>query len=156
MKLFIISLITIFVAGCSISKYLTDEQTEKVFEHNIDLSKNKIRQRLILFANEQFVSGKSVIQTDDDGLFAGNGIVTLKESTGLLGETLNITKMELTFIVKYSDNNYRVKWVVKNLSNDDGSYAKNTWGYYAKDVKETLDRKDKELFKYLSSDKSDF
>jgi hypothetical protein len=148
--------IILIIYGCSISKPLTEGQGEKVFEHNVDLSKAEIKQKLVLFVNEKFVSAKAVIQTNEDGLFTGNGIVTVNESTGMLGETLNITKAELTFVVKYSDNNYRVKWIVKDLLNDKGSYSSDIWGYYAEDIEKCIKRNDDAMYKYLIDKSSEF
>jgi hypothetical protein len=155
-NLFFLFSITLFFFGCVPSKTLTTEQSEKVFEHSLDMKQADIRSKLLLFANENFVSSKSVIQTDDNGLFSGNGIVTLKNTTGLFGESLNLTKMELTFLVRYSDNNYRVKWIVKDLFNDKGSYINNIWGYYAEEIKTTIDGKDKQLFDYLADKENSF
>lgn len=137
------------IYGCSMSKPLTSVQNEIVYEHNVDLTKDELRKKLILFANEKFISGKAVIQTDDDGLLAGNGISQLPIS-------IPIIRMEFTFIVKYTDNNYRVKWIVKDLMTDLGRIVKRNWGYYYDDIELVIKNNDEELFKYLSSTESNF
>ena len=149
MKKFTIVLFLSLIVSCSLSKYLTQEQSEKIFEHQVTLTKPDIHEKLILFANEKFVSGKEVTQTDEDGLFVGNGIVQLPKD-------ILILKMEFTYIVKYSDNKYKAKWIIKDLRTNSGSIKQNIWGYYAEDIEKAFDRNDSDLFQYLSSDKSDF
>ena len=149
MKLMLVSLIIVLLFQACGSSPLTQNQSEKVFDYKIDLLKTEIKQRLILFTNEKFISSKAVIQTNEDGLFSGNGIVQLERS-------LPIINMELTFIVKYSDNNYKVKWIVKNLMVNNESMSQSVWGYYYEDIEESINKNNELLFDYLNNYENNF
>jgi len=147
--LVIISVAGILLLQACYSNYLTKEESEKVFEHKVDLSKEEIRNRLILYANEEFVSSKAVIQTDEDGLLAGNGVVPL--DVFLIG-----LRMKFTFIVKYTDDSYKVKWIVKDIFTNNGSALPGVWGEYAGEIDEAIKKSDEDRFAYLSDNSSDF
>ena len=155
-SLILFVIISISFWGCFPSKELTKDQTEKIFAHNVNLKKEEIKQKLILFANEKFVSGKAVIQSNEDGFLAGNGIVQIHYHSDLLGENINRVKMEFTFMVKYADNNYKVKWVVKDLTNDKGSINQNLWGYYADEIEKSITNNDSEMFAYVTGKDDNF
>ena len=155
-NLFIFLVLSISLVGCVPSATLTKEQTEKIYSHEVNLKKDELKRKLLLYVNETFVSGKTVLQTNEDGLLSGNGIVDLKKIKGLMGETISIIKMELTFIIKYDDGNYKVKWVVKDLSNEKGIFSRDYWGYYTADIEKTIADNDKELSDYVSNKANDF
>jgi hypothetical protein len=117
-------LLAIYFTGCIPSKYIAENDQEKIFQHDLDLSKPKIKERLITFVNEKFTSSKAVMQNNEDGLFSGNGI---GQVTTYIGKSIN---MEFTFIVKYTDNNYKVKWVIKDIMMDTTPLLKEQWGFY--------------------------
>ena len=142
----IILLSGLFIYGCIPSKQLTEEQSAKVYEHSVTLSKDEIKQKVIFFVNEKFISGKAVTQNTEEGLFTGNGIVNLPD----LPFGAGVVKMELTFMVKYMDNNYKVKWIVKDLSNNKGSFDPGMWGYYSEYIEKSISKNDKDLFDYMT------
>ena len=152
MKLITIISALLILYNCSMSKELTKEQGEKVYEHKVELKEGDIKQKLLLFVNEKFMSGKSVIQTDTEGLFTGNGIVNLPD----LPFGSGTIKMEITFMVKYSENNYKVKWIAKDLMTGAGSISPNMWGYYSESIEKSIAENDKNLFDYLSDKTNEF
>lgn len=137
--------------SCTSTSYLTKEQTEKVYTHRINLDKSDIRKKLLLFVNENYHSAASVIQTDEDGIFAGNGIIILDEYGGIPGLASGVdVKAEITFIIQYSDKEYTAKWILKDIIAANKSTPSFYWGNYAKQLKYAFNENDQNLFHYLS------
>jgi hypothetical protein len=138
------------VISCVPPQYLTKEQSERIVEHNVNLSKEEIKINVLSYINEKFGSGKAVIQSNEDGFIAGNVIFYIGASDllGLYGDYL-----ETTFLIKYQTNNYRVKYIIKNLYTeirgkiDIHPYY---WGKYSAKIDSALTNFDNDLLKYLS------
>lgn len=147
---FIFFLFLIIIVGCASTSYLTQEQSEKVFSHDVSLTKEQIKQKLLVFINENYYSGKSVLQTNEDGLLSGNGTIQIYEFAG------HPIFMDVTFIVKYDEKNYRVKWIVKDIKDSKQSYARGYWGHYTEYIEKSIQENDSMMYKYLSTDQTDF
>lgn len=149
---FLLLACALYFLGCTPSKFIADQDKEKVFQHEVSLSKPQVKERLVTYANEKFVSSKAVLQSNEDGLLSGNGI---SQVTSYLG---NPIKMEFTFIVKYTDKSYKVKWIVKNLIMNGTSMREDFWGYYmdAEDIDTFFRKLDGDMFASLSSDNLNF
>lgn len=63
--------------------------------------------------------------------------------------------MDLTYIIKYTDNQYKVKWVVKDMMSNKGSFTEDCWGYYEDEIRETIKKNDNKLFTYLANKGTD-
>lgn len=148
-------ILSFYLIGCVPTKVLTDQEKEFVFSHEINLKKDKMKMRLLQYVNEKFVSGKAVIQTNEDGLLSGNGITQVRESKGLMGEIQDIIKMEFTFIVKYDDNRYKIKWIVKDMSYSKGSFSSDYWGFYKDDINTAIQDNDQKMYNYLNNKDND-
>jgi hypothetical protein len=150
------SFLLLFVAsisffGCSVTQ-LTPDQLEQTYTHETTIPQKEIKQKVLTFINEKFRSGKSVLQTNDEGILSGNGIVTIKERKGLVGEVLSVIDMEFTFIIKFTENGYKIKWLVKNILANNLPMQKEHWGYYAgEEIINTLKENDKNLFEYINN-----
>jgi len=142
-----------FLSCATVKNYLEPGEGEAVYSHSVSIDQANIRSRLLVFVNEKYHSGKAVVQTDDPGLFIGNGRIYLQD-VGVLGNTAD---MEMTFIVKYQDRSYSVKWIVKEIIHDGGmSYTENYWGMFKDSIKQKFKENDDELFAYLSKDSTSF
>ncbi|MCU7494727.1 MAG: hypothetical protein HF314_12200 [Ignavibacteria bacterium] len=150
-KSYLFLLLSLYFIGCVPTSVLTDKEKEFVFSHEVNLKKNEIKMRLLQYANENFVSGKAVIQTNEDGMLSGNGETTVKEYKGLLGETQSIINMEFTFIVKYEDNKYKIKWIVKDMSTSKGSFSTDYWGFYKDEIDTSITKYDQNLYDYMKN-----
>ena len=132
---------------------LLPDEKEQVFSHVVDLRNEVIRTQVVQFINEKFVSGKSVTQSIDDGLITGNAIFMLehKNQFGIREDA----QMELTFLVKYVDNQYKTKCIVKriihaNINGIPTDLDEDRWGFYQKEINETIQKFDLDLLAYLT------
>ncbi len=144
--------LSILFVGCAGQKELTKEQSEKIFEHNTPLSKDQIKSKLLTFVNENFVSGKAVIQTNDDGILSGNYNFNLGNYDPL-GMYQVFTQS--TFIIKYLDNSFKMKMLVKDLylmsSQGEKPLTQTMWGNYANEIQTGFNNFDSTLVNYLNS-----
>ena len=148
MKYFLfITLITALLISCAPTKYLTPDQSEKVFSHDVTLSKEEIRRKLFLFINETYYSSKEVIQTDEDGLLTGNGTIQINEY-GVF--------MDVTFIIKYEDESYKTKWIVKNIKSNKGYYPLGYWGLYSEEIERAIIQNDQMMYEFIVNKESEF
>lgn len=148
--------ILLFLASCTASHVsLLPEDKEQIFSHEVQIKKEDIHIQVIQFFNEKFVSGKSVIQSSEDGLITGNGIFEIYNSYGLLGELLWTAKVELTFLVKYIDNQYKTKFIVKRVfaqapTGLPTDQVEGVWGRYRDQINNTIKKLDDDLLSYLT------
>lgn len=138
--------------GCTPSKFIADQDKEKVFQHEVSLSKSQIKERIVTFVNEKYVSSKAVVQSNEDGLISGNGVAQVSSYIG------NPVQMEFTFIIKYTDNSYKIKWIAKNLIMNNYPISEDQWGYYAsgEEINSFFATNDKNMFTYLKSENLNF
>ncbi len=142
--------VLLLIAGCAPTKiYLLPEEKEQIFSHEVQLKKEDIRVQVIQFINEKYASGKSVTQSSEEGLIIGNGIFEIGHYN-VLSVSINL-QMELTFFVKYIDNQYKTKYVVKRLiKNGLSDLGEEWWGYYKEQINKNIKDIDSELFNYLT------
>jgi hypothetical protein len=147
------SIYVIFILCCafilqSCAKELTKEQSENVYSHSVQLSKAELKLKILSFINENYMSGKSVLQINEDGLISGN----------VVSQFAVITAMEYSFIIKYQDSTYKVKCIVKRMFRGSEDVSASDWGYYADKVMKEFNSFDEKLFVYLSkkSNANDF
>jgi len=148
-------LFVILITACTplIEKDLLPNEKEMVFEHQTKLSKAELKTRLIMFVNEGFHSGKAVIQSNEDGLLTGN-YTTFLANLDALGYIKYFG--EFTFLFKYSDNNYKLKVLIKNIysfkeGRNDGDLPPRLFGTYSEQIVNEYKRFDATLNDYLSS-----
>jgi hypothetical protein len=133
------------LAGCA--GELTKEQSEMVYSHSVQISKADLKIKILSFINENYVSGKSVLQINEDGLISGN----------VISQFALLSKLEYSFIIKYQDSTYKVKCVVKRIIGyNDRDVDYSDWGNYANKVKKEFDAFDNKLLAYLSKKTDDF
>jgi hypothetical protein len=146
MKTLVISTLAIFfIIGCA--GELTKEQSEIVYSHSVQLSKADLKIKILSFINETYMSGKSVIQTNEDGLISGN----------VIAQFALVSKLDYSFIIKYQDSTYKVKCIVKGIIGWNNEYVdNNNTANYADKIKKEFDSFDLKLFTYLSKKSSDF
>jgi hypothetical protein len=106
---YLIIVLSLSLCSCFSQKTLIKEDREKIYEHSCKLSKEELKIKIMNFLNLYFISSKGVIQTNDDGIIAGN----YHSKLGWVG----LTKVfpVYTFIIKYSDKSFKVKIVVKQI-----------------------------------------
>lgn len=149
---FFVSIILI-LNSCNIANYraLTKEESEKVYEHKVDLSQKELKTKLLIYINEKFHSSKSVIQINEEGLISGNAIADLGCSDPLCAIT---NSLEFTFILKYEDNFYKIKYIVKNILSNSSSGTQSliptSWGLYAEKIDEVFSILEFDLYNYLN------
>lgn len=145
-------LFSFLLLQCVAPLELSQEDREKIFEHNIQLPAKDIKLKIHTFVNESFGSGKAVIQSNEDGLITGNFIFECDEFDIMLGQR---TFANCTFLIKYSDNNYRMKLVVKNIfkqdDNRDYEVHESYWGNYAEQIRNYYSYFDDKLINYINS-----
>ena len=149
-------LLLLVLSSCVPPAYLTQEEKEVVYSHNVELTKDKIKTKLMQFVNETFKSSKAVIQTNEDGLLSGNGVVLLgADAFGVVK-----TYMEFTFMFKYQDNQYKLKCIIKNLYNVDSksTYDINAYNYgnWKKEIDDEFVKFDGDANKSLTNKKDAF
>ena len=145
MKNILFSIIFImFLGGCA--DQLTKEQSEVIYSHPVQFSKADLKLKILSFINENYVSGKAVLQVNEDGLISGN----------VVSQFALITKLEYSFIIKYQDSSYKVKCIVKRMFRGSEDVDANDWGNYADKVKKEFDAFDNSLFNALSKKVDDF
>ncbi len=140
-------IVLLFFAGCYPYPKLSDEEKEKIFEHALNLNKQEIKVKLLTYLSENTNSAKSVIQVNEDGLLSG--IVSIYLGKVALG--LTNADVELSFIVKYYDNNYKIKVIVKDLLYDGKSVHENNWGQHREEIIQSISNFDKSVYSYLSN-----
>jgi hypothetical protein len=152
LSLLFVLFVTILSFNCTPSKFIPEADQESIYSHDIDLPKAKIKEKLVLYVNEKFHSSKAVIQSNEDGLLSGNGFAQI---TTYVMHAINT---EFTFIIKYQDNNYRTKWIIKDVLMNANSIAQNYWGYYleSKEIKDFFKKHDDDMFAYISKNEVDF
>jgi hypothetical protein len=142
--------------GCE-SKELSKDESEKVFSHNIDLSKEQIKIKLLQYVNETFSPGKVTIQTNDDGFLACAGTFQLPYIP-TIGYYQYYSK--LVFMVKYLDGNYRVKYVIKDIYLDgpDGKkrYPPSSWDNLKDGIATMMKSEDIDLYSYMLNNNNNF
>ena len=138
-------IVILLLAGCA--GELTKEQSEVIYSHSVQLSKADLKVKILTFINENYMSGKSVIQFNEDGLIGGN----------VISQFALISKLEYSFTIKYQDNSYKVKCVVKRIIGFSGNdLANNDMANYADKIKKEFDEFDNKLFAALSKKAEDF
>lgn len=153
MKAILTAIALLSLAGCVPGDALRPEEQEQIYSHGVQLKKEAIRTMAIQFINEKFISGKAVTQAMEEGMVVGNGIVFVcNESFGIV--TYN---MELTFLVKYVDGQYKVKFVIKRLMATNNTTGRETevspehWGGHRQEINAAVKKLDFEFFDYLSN-----
>jgi|WetSurMetagenome_2_1015567.scaffolds.fasta_scaffold43883_3 hypothetical protein len=150
MKALSISMSLIFLFSCVTPKELTKEDSEKIYEHNLSLKQDEIKTKILTFVNENFYSGKAVIQTNDSNLISGNYTFSCGDFDPL-GTIL--VYADATFIIKYYDKNYKIKLILKDMStqSSDGKspFAPNMWGNYSEEINENFETFDQALYNYM-------
>lgn len=156
MKALTISSLLLFLFACVTPKELTKEDSEKIFEHNLSLKQDEIKTKLLTFVNENFYSGKAVIQTIDSNLLSGNYTFSCGNFDPL-GSI--VVYANATFIVKYYDDNYKIKFLLKDMETHSSSgispLASNMWGNYSQEINDNFKEYDKALYEYMLA-KNDF
>lgn len=144
-------------SSCFTYRELTKEEAERVFEHKVNYSKSELKSKLLIFVNEKYVSAKSALQTADDGIISGNFYKYLG-SYDPMGTQPQYG--EFTFIIKYYDNGYKIKILVKSMetrgSKGISDFPSNVWATYSKELQQVYENTDKEVFDYLSSKQTEF
>ncbi|MCX6151538.1 MAG: hypothetical protein NTX22_13485 [Ignavibacteriales bacterium] len=144
------AVILLFVTSCAPS-YLTKEQSERVINHNVNLSKEEIKIKVLSYINETAGSAKAVIQSNEDGFLTGNVIFYIGTSD-LIGVYPDY--LEATFLIKYQNNNYRAKYVVKNvyvIIDKKIDIHPAGWVKYYTQIDTALTRFDKSLLEYMAN-----
>ena len=147
----LLTAITILYA-CTTPKEITKEQSEKIFTHEVIRSADEIRIKVLTYVNEAFYSGEAVIQTQDQGIITGNYRFYCDkfDPMGMLEVWATAT-----FIVKYYDQFYKTKYVLKNMEtvSSEGIVALDLsyWGNYADEIDDNFNQFDSTLFNYIIS-----
>jgi len=106
--------------------------------------------------NENFYSGKAVIQTNDANIMSGNYSFSCG-SFDPLGTI--VVYADATFIVKYYDNSYKIKLVLKDMETHSSKgispLASNMWGNYSEEIIDNFVAYDSALYNYMLAE-SDF
>ncbi len=147
---------SLLIISCTM-KTLSKQQKENVFTHKVDLSQKELKQKITQFIAENFNSAKSVIQTNDDNLISGNGILNL--STNFMGMSYD---MNMTFLIKYEDHQYKLKTILKNITLSSATdpipvnVHPGNWQYHLSDVKRVFKEFDAKLYTYITNKDSEF
>jgi hypothetical protein len=146
--------------SCAEKDFLLPEEKEQIFSHDVQLKKEDIHTQVFQFINEKFVSGKSVTQSSEEGLIVGNGIFEIDRTNTVIIGIITI-KLELTFLVKYIDNQYKTKYVVKRVIRQDANgnstdLIEGMWGRHKEQINKTIKDLDNELLNYLTKKNDKF
>lgn len=141
-----------FILSCVSQKELTKEESEKIYEHQVQLNESEIKDKILTFVNENFYSGKAVIQTNEQNLISGNYNFFCSDFDPLGSMQVFC---DATFIIKYYENSYKIKFVVKEMftrsSSGVGNLSSTLWGNYAEDINNNFTSFDKALLEYIQS-----
>lgn len=151
--LIFISLITFLFAGCANYRELTKDETEAVFVHEVPLSKEVLKTKILTFLNEYFMSAKATIQTVDDGLITANynTVVTPSSIMDIYGNQGHFTVM-----IKYENNSIKVKNMLKDVYSGATRVHPANWGIAAEGILAEYKKFDKDLMEYLLNKNNDF
>lgn len=150
MKSIVISFIAFFLFSCVTPKELTLQDSEKVYEQKTSLNKNELKIKFLSYVNEGFNNAKAVIQSNEDGFLSGNYDAFLKNY-----DLLAMYKVyaRITFMIKYSDNNYKVKLVLKSVymvkDGVETTLDQSYWGNYSPEIQDQFNQFDIALSKYI-------
>lgn len=64
--------------------------------------------------------------------------------------------MEYSFLLKYQDNTYKVKCILKRIFEDEIDIDKSMYGYYADKIQKEFKSFDSDLFQALSKNSENF
>ncbi len=135
--------------GCAPTNFLSKESSEQVFEHQLSLSKQDIKIKLLTFISENTISAKSVIQVNEDGFLSCNSYIDIGSfSPGLLLLPIAVS-MEFSYIIKYQDNNYKLKLIVKDLFYNSLHAVPGIWGKHEAEINQSFHNFDSTLYNYL-------
>jgi hypothetical protein len=152
--LFGVIILMLLVSCAPTSKFLLPEEKEQIFSHEVQIKKEDIRTQVVQFINEKFVSGKSVTQSSEEGLIIGNGVFEIDRTNTVIAGTY-IVKIELTFLVKYIEHQYKTKYIVKRVISTGANglptdAEERWWGYYKEQINKIIKDMDIELLDYLT------
>lgn len=133
---------------------LTKKEKEHVYTHVTSLDKIGLKQKVTQFVAENFNSAKSVIQTTENDMIIGDGIIEL--SSNMFGVTY---KMNMGFLIKFEAGQYKLKTVCKSINMHSkglpSSVPASAWGMHKEDIREQFDAFNQRLSSYIKSE-SDF
>lgn len=151
MKKLILTLVFIpLLISCIGQKELTKSDSEKIFQHTVGLDSSVIKTKALTFINESFYSGKAVIQTNDENILSGNYnfFCTNFDPLGSVE-----VYCDATFIIKYFQNKYKIKLLVKELftksSSGIGNLHQSLWGNYSEEINNSFLSFDEALHNYM-------
>ncbi len=149
--------ILLFLMSC-MNNPLTKDQSEKIYVHKVEMKKEVIKQKIVSFLAEYFVSAKAVIQSNEEQLITGNGNLFLKQ------DFLHMFRhdMDMTFLIKIENNQYKLKTVLKSVimtENSSGgkSYLSATrYGDFKEEIESNFTTFDLALNEYITNNDSAF
>lgn len=144
------SIVLILLAGCYAPKTLSITDSEKIYEHNVSLSKSELKTKVQSFIAETFNSEKNIININDDNMLSANYTCYLKDFDPL--GTVKIFA-HVGIIIKYTQTGYKVKFQIKDIfsrtNTKEQTMYSDYWGNYADEVKLEFSNMNVKLHNYI-------
>jgi len=151
--IFLLSFLSLILSGCANYKELTKDESEAIFAHEVQLNKEDLKRKILLYLNENILSAKAAIQTSEDGLITANFISILDA-----GNLLSPIQYDghFTALIKYTDKSYKLKILIKDITSNNVSIYSSAWGAWNEQIVAKYKKFDLDLFNYIQSTHTDF